>query len=82
MTDQTEALRKYGVVDMARAARKSAPPEPLITPAEWAEIDRAKAERAGAAADAVYLGWPVKPPLHPDPVVCEVAGMLMGEFAR
>lgn len=57
MTDPTDDLPKYGVTDMA-PVRKEKPPEPLITPTEWAEIDRAKAARAEAAANAVYLGEP------------------------
>jgi hypothetical protein len=81
MSDATEDLRKYGVTDMS-PVRKEKPPEPLITAAEWAEIDRARVARAQAAADAAYLGPAPKPPLHADPLVCEVAGMLMGEMGR
>lgn len=79
--DDPDHLRKYGATDMA-PARKPRPPEPLITPAEWAEIDRAKAKRAEDAANAIYLGRPIDPPLHADPLVCEVAGILMREVGR
>jgi hypothetical protein len=74
--DETAFAQKYGVTDMS-PVRKEKPAEPLITPAEWAEIDAARARRAQAAAEAVYLGEPCKPPLHPNPLVCEVAEMLL-----
>lgn len=53
MTDETH-LQKYGVMDFYPDAIRSKPSPPLLTSAELAEIDARK-------ADAVYLGWPIKP---------------------
>lgn len=72
-TDETAFLQKYGIADMS-PDRKERPREPLITPAEWAEIDARK-------ANAPYLGWPIKTPLHPNPLVCEIAEMLLEKMA-
>ena len=71
MSDETAFLQKYGVADMD-PVRKERPSEPLITAAEWAEIDARR-------ANAPYIGWPTKPPLHNNPLVCEIAEMLMGK---
>jgi hypothetical protein len=43
-----EFMQKYGVTDMV-PVRKVKPVEPLITPAEWAEVDARK-------ANAAYVG--------------------------
>ena len=74
--EETAFLQKFGVLDMA-PVRREKPPEPLITPAEWEEIDRAKALRMEYAAEDVYLGKPDEPPLHANPLVCEIAEMLL-----
>jgi hypothetical protein len=74
MTDDPDHFRKYGVTDMA-PVRKEKPPEPLITAAEWAEIDARR-------ADAAYVGWPKPAPLHPNPLVCEIAEMVLKEISR
>ena len=54
MIDDPDHFRKYGVADMS-PARKPKPDDPLITAAEWAEIDARK-------ANAAYLGWPTPEP--------------------
>jgi hypothetical protein len=79
--DQTEYLRKYGAIDFA-PARKAKPTEPLFTPAEREEMRQFEAAKAEREANAPYLGWAPKPPLHSDPLVCEVAEMLLREFDR
>lgn len=79
--DQTEYLRKYGGIDFA-PAHKPTPRGRLFTPAEVEEMRRQHARNAEIRANAPYLGWPPKPPLHPDPLVCEVAEMLLKEFER
>ena len=79
--DQTEYLRKYGATDFA-PVRTAKPREPMFTPAEVKEMRRQHARNAEIRANAPYLGWPPKPPLHPDPFVCEVAEMLLREFDR
>lgn len=77
--DETAFLQKFGVLDMA-PVRREKPPEPLITPAEWAEIDRAKALRMEYAAEDIYLDKPDEPPLHANTSVCEIAEMIIKEF--
>lgn len=74
--DQTDFLRKYGSGDMA-PDRKAKPAEPLFTPTEAAEMRRFMAEKADRLANEPYLGRPEKPPLHADPLVCEIAEMLL-----
>jgi len=79
--DQTDDLRKYGAIDFA-PVRKARPCGRLFTDAEIEEMRRFEAEKLLAEANAVYLGRAPKPPLHPDPLVCEIAEMLLKEFDR
>jgi hypothetical protein len=72
--DETAFAQKYGVTDMS-PVRKEKPAEPLITAAEWVEIDARR-------ADVAYIGWPTKPLLHPDPLVCEIAEMILKDIVR
>ena len=79
--DATEHLRKYGAIDFA-PVRKPKPRNRLFTPAEVEELRQLEARMAETQANAAYLGWPARKPLHPDPIVCELAEMLLKEFER
>ena len=79
MDDATYA-RTIGLQDFGAPIRQAKPSGRLFTPAELAEMRQFEAAKAEREANAAYLGLPpIKPP-HPDPLVREIAEMLMKEL--